>query len=329
MARTVDSSFVEYMNSVVNINPAERKRAIKSRDNLLDNIAGFSGDLDFFNLYEEKTIQFGSFARKTKTRPLDDIDMMICLSADGNRTYTEDYEKYVIWSNEVDEENDLVAEGTKRLNSTKVMNRLISKLSKLEDYEKAEIHKNKEAITLKMKSYTWNFDIVPCFFAADDFYLIPDGKGNWKRTDPRIDNARTRIINNKHDGMVLPLIRLIKKWNNRNVTIRIPSYLLETMILNRYEELDAVDDWYIDVQFMFTMGYIAEKIRGRVNDPKGIQGDLNPFKYEERYSISRTIFSVYEKAHEAIFLETHGNNQSDAIKKWVEVFGSDFPAFGD
>ena len=329
MARTVDSAFEEYMNSAVNLNPEERKRAIKSRDNLLDNITGFSGDLDFFNLYEEKTIQFGSFARKTKTRPLDDIDLMICLSADGNRTYTEDFEKYVIWSNEVDELNNLVTEGTKKLNSTKVMNRLISKLSKLGDYEKAEIHKNKEAITLKLKSYEWNFDIVPCFFTADNFYLIPDGKGEWKKTDPRIDNERTSIINMKHDGMVLPLVRLIKKWNNRKVTLRIPSYLLETMVINRYEELDPVDNWYIDDQFVLTMRYIAEKICGRVNDPKGIQGDLNSFDYVERYSISKTILSVCEKAQEAIALETRGNNHRGAINKWMEVFGLDFPEFCD
>lgn len=59
--------------------------------------------------------------------------------------------------------------------------RFISKLADLNDYSKAEMHKNQEAATLKMKSYTWNFDIVPCFYAKENFYLIPDGSGNWKK----------------------------------------------------------------------------------------------------------------------------------------------------
>ena len=28
---------------------------------------------------------------------------------------------------------------------------------------KIEMHKNQEALTLQLKSYPWNFDIIPCF----------------------------------------------------------------------------------------------------------------------------------------------------------------------
>lgn len=70
------------------------------------------------------------------------------------------------WRDDSDRKNRLLTEGTSYLNSTKVINRLVSKLSDLNDYDKAELHKNHEAATLKMKSYTWNFDIVPCFYTT-------------------------------------------------------------------------------------------------------------------------------------------------------------------
>lgn len=81
-------------------------------------------------------------------------------------------------ANQTDKNNRLNTNGTDNLNSTKVINRFISKLSDLNDYRKAEMHKNHEAVTLKLKSYDWNFDIVPCFYCKGDFYLIPDGNGN-------------------------------------------------------------------------------------------------------------------------------------------------------
>ena len=56
-----------------------------------------------------------------------------------------------------------------------------------------------------------------------------------KKSDPRIDNERTIRINQDHDGNILNIIRLIKYWNSQNHTIRIPSYMLECMVLSVYE----------------------------------------------------------------------------------------------
>ena len=139
--------------------------------------------------YKDKILRFGSFERHTKIRPIDDIDLMLCLSGEGTRTYMQSGDVFYINGSDSDSENGLMTDNTNYLNSTKVINRFITKLSDLQDYSKAEMHKNHEAATLQLKSYTWNFDIVPCFYTDTDFYLIPDGSGNWKKTDPRIDNA--------------------------------------------------------------------------------------------------------------------------------------------
>ena len=329
MATTVDSAFSEFMRDKVNLEMSKTSTARTSRDNLINNINGFSGDDDFFNIYVDRNLKFGSFARRTKIREIDDIDLMICISADGSRTYSEDIDCIHITGDDNDRKNRLLTEGTSYLNSTKVINRFVSKLSDLSDYDKAELHKNHEATTLKMKSYTWNFDIVPCFYTTGEFYLIPDGKGNWKRTDPRIDNARTTLINQKHNGNLLNLIRLVKYWNNRRVTIKMNSYLLECMILNKYETMETPENWWIDFQFRDTLEYLATAILDRVDDPKGMQGDLNIFSWEDRCKISEALSTAHEKAVEAVCLEIIIKDQKEAIAKWQEILGPAFPDYTD
>lgn len=326
MANTVNNVFAEFMKNIVNLDPNVTSTARKSRDNLIGNINGFSGSDDFFSVYQDKNLKFGSFARRTKIRELDDIDLMICLSAEGTRTYTETADCIYINGNDSDKGNGLLFCGTNYLNSTKVINRFISKLADLNDYSKAEMHKNQEAATLKMKSYTWNFDIVPCFYAKENFYLIPDGSGNWKKTDPRIDNDRTTELNQKHNGNLLNLIRLVKYWNKRKVAITINSYLLECMILNIYDNIDTQEHWWIDIEFKNTLFELSKAIKKDVEDPKGIQGNINNFNSSDREKISDALYDAYKKAIEARNYE-RDEKQKEAINKWREVLGSDFPKY--
>ena len=328
MATTVNNAFAEFMKDTVNIDSTQTKTACASRDNLLANIKSFSGDSDFFSINGSRCLRFGSFERHTKLRPLDDIDLMICISGTDDRKYSYAGNGfYYMGANDTDIKNGLNTVYTNHLNSTKVINRFISKLSELSDYSKAEMHKNHEAATLKLKSYDWNFDIVPCFYCTGDFYLIPDGNGNWKKTDPRIDNARTSEINQSQNGQLLELIRLVKYWNNRRITYTISSYMLECMILNRYENMITSDKWWIDVEFRNTLQYLSMAIYNSVNDPKGIQGDLNSFSYSEKSKISEALSNAHSKAAEAVNLEVNVKDQKAAVKKWKEVLGPWFPDY--
>lgn len=327
MATTVNNAFGEFMRDIVNLDPDVSSTARSSRDNLIDNINSFSGDDDFFVVYKEKNLKYGSFARHTKIRPLDDIDLMICFSAEGVRYYSETSSCVYIIGSDNDSANGLLTENTKYLNSTKVINRLISKLSNLNDYSKAEMHKNQEAATLQLKSYSWNFDILPCFYMDKDLYLIPDGNGNWKKTDPRIDNERTSNINQKHKGKILDVIRLMKYWNNRKVTLRIRSYLLECMILSYYENREEKENYWLDLEFRDLLYFLSSKIKGSVPDPKGLQGDLNTLSIFDRVKISEALSEAYGKAQEASSLEITNNDQRASINKWREVLGTSFPQY--
>ena len=50
MASTVNTAFEEFLKDTVRLDSDQTATARKSRDNLVDNLNGFSGDSDFFRL---------------------------------------------------------------------------------------------------------------------------------------------------------------------------------------------------------------------------------------------------------------------------------------
>lgn len=332
MAKTVISAFEEFMKDFVNLDPDIVSEARKSRDNLLDNIEEFKYKEDFFNLCNEFNFHFGSFARKTKCRELNDIDLMIGISADG-ATYNpsdfwNDMKIKASYYNNAQKEcmND---DGT--LNSTKVTNKFKKQLENVREYSRSEIKKNGQAVVLNLISKEWSFDIVPCFHTVPEqngrsYWLIPNGEGNWIKTDPQKDKDCITNANKNKNGLLLELIRLFKKWNKVKNAITIPSYLLETIIVN-YANSKSELDRYIDYRFKDALKYISDNIMNEVQDMKEIQGDINYLSLENRIAIRDKAITDYNKACEAIEAENEGN-QEKAIKIWGEIFGKDFPIYG-
>src|SRR6185437_484036 len=88
MAATVNEAFNEFMTNVVNLDPNQTLTARASRDWLTAQLHSLHETYpDFPRPYQERDVYFGSFHRRTKIRPLDDIDLVTCLRAEGS-TYT-------------------------------------------------------------------------------------------------------------------------------------------------------------------------------------------------------------------------------------------------
>ncbi|MBB1268480.1 nucleotidyltransferase [Shewanella sp. SR44-3] len=329
MSKTVNAAFTTFMINAVNLDGTRTNTARASRNFLKGNVIGLT---DFFPLYSDKNIDFGSFARRTKIKPLDDIDMIITLSANGC-TWEESFDGTVYLNTPSDspEYKDYRHDGTYRLNSRKVINRFVSKLSSLNHYERADLHRNQNAATLKLTSYDWNFDIVPAFFTTEDsagktYYIIPDGKGNWMKTDPRLDRQRVTDINQLCNGHVLNAIRAIKYWQRRSTMPSMSSYLLESMVLNHFEAKGEATE-FIDINVINILGYIKNNIWSSVDDPKGIQGNLNTLTYDDKLKISQKAETDFNTALAAREFEKAGDHET-AISEWRKVFGTEFPQYG-
>jgi len=333
MAKSIITAFNEFLRDKVNLDTEQTKTAKASKDWLIGQISNIAGaNLDFPKIESLFTLHYGSFARRTKTKPLDDIDIMIGL--DGNNcTYSlySTTHATIQVNNTTSNLTVLCNAGTNTLNSIKVINRFILHLKEVHQYRNAELKRNNVAAVLNLTSYDWVFDIVPCFRTVDDalgrnFYFIPDGDGNWQMTDPRIDQNRVTAINQKHNGKVLNVVRIIKFWNKQKTIITIPSYLLENIILNYYDTNYFISD-YVDIEVPKILEHLTVVINLPFYDPKGMQGDINTLTIEERAKVSNIASEHAKKANTARTYETAGNQHMSTLY-WYDVFGDDFPRWG-
>ncbi|EEC0943213.1 TPA: nucleotidyltransferase [Salmonella enterica] len=332
MALTVTAAFNEFQRNIVNLDNVQTDRAKASRNWLLDRMNSFTSNDNYFPIiYPDIHTGFGSFARHTKIRPLDDIDLMFGLDGD-DCVYIENLDKITITTREGTHRLKYYKhDGTDLINSRKIINCIISKLNEIPQYDKADIKRNQEAATLKLKSYEWNFDIVPAFITTPDFlgktyYLIPDGNGHWKKTDPRIDKQKVTDLNVKLSGNMLNVIRVIKYWQKRPTMPSMSSYLLETMLLNYFNSRTECYKW-VDFEIVNVLGYLASAVFYPVYDHKGIQGDINNLSDDDKLKISTRCYLDKNRAEDGRLYETQ-NNYRASINKWREVFGDNFPSYG-
>lgn len=342
MATTVIQAFDNFMKETVNLDQSKVSTARNSRNWLLERIAAFpEDDTTFPILHDEYNLNYGSFERKTKTKPLDDIDMMIGIKGDGC-TYTEtnvnDVKIYFPdnYSGRLSNFRHTSYGKENTLSSTRIVNKFVKNLGEIENYSKAEIKRTGEAATLKLISYEWNFDLLPCFMTKAEsdgrsYYLIPNGNGDWKKTDPRKDRERLSSINQSCNGYVLNVIRALKYWNQCPYKIRMPSYLLETMISDYYQnEIDCLKSdqvlRFVNMEVIKVLEYLKKNIYSIVQDPKNITYDINDLSFEDKESMCARLSTTLEKARLARDYESD-EKQKEAIKKWREIFGDSFPDY--
>ncbi|KFC88763.1 MULTISPECIES: hypothetical protein [Hafnia] len=330
MPYQVSTAFNSLMNNFVNLDADETRSGRRSRDWLVDEqLTSFPDKDDKFPLLSSTPkMWFGSFSRRTKIRELDDIDMMIVMHAEGS-TYTQIGNTFFISPGANSRFQNYLNDTNEWVNSRRIVNKFVSCLKSVPQYAAADSKRQGEAATLNLKSYTWNFDIVPAFITKSDsygnsFYLIPDGNGNWKQTDPRIDKDRATAVNQKHSGKVLNVIRLVKYWKRKRGVPAIGSYLLETIMLNHYDALakDSMSE-YLDVEFSDALQALASAIVGYVGDQKNFQGDINNLSSEEQEKVREMALEDANNAKEALSIEFDDPEKSGKI--WQKVLGKDFP----
>ncbi len=170
MATTVIAAFNEFMKDTVNLEKADTDDARASRDWLIGKINDFENDEVFPVSYPGIHIAFGSFARRTKIRPLDDIDLMFGLTGQG-ATYTILSDRVTVTSSgEGSRLHRYRHSGADTVCSVRILNAFKSRLQDVAQYAQADIRRNQEAVTLKLVSKDWNFDIVPCFITSEDAF---------------------------------------------------------------------------------------------------------------------------------------------------------------
>jgi hypothetical protein len=225
MPYTLGGAILKYREDTVDLDPDQTKRARLSRDFLFTQIKALDSGNEYIfpKLYKDPK-PYGSFARSTKIRPLDDIDFLVPLDGTGTTAtgpHNDDFSYFLRIDDrfsplEPYHDDDDSINGTwwfGYVNSIKILNTIKSALTKVSYYAKADLKRNQEAVALSLKSHDWSFDIVPAVPIKGSegkilYYLIPDGRGNWMRTDPRRDAVRVKEVTEKHAVDIRVLLQL-------------------------------------------------------------------------------------------------------------------------
>lgn len=330
MPKTVKAAFDIFRADVVDLDPDQTKVARKSRDHLLVQLCELSASESSFPKFTGGRELFGSFARNTKIRPLDDIDLMPILDATGLS---------LVWNGtaariQVAQETAALApwaDDAGYVNSRRVLNAIKSGLATLSTYSNADLHRNLQAVTLKLSSYTWNFDLVPSIGVHNatgdtDYFLIPDGQGEWMQSDPRNAQELVTQVNQAHAGQFVPAMRLLKFWKLKRGFGSIGSFAFETFAASVFQDMGQHPSIHL------AFGCFFDKAPNHVftswSDPAGFSGDLaSGVSVETKNLLHEKLKDASMVANSAYRDESDGNHDA-AIAKWRAHLGEDFPTYG-
>lgn len=331
MPRTVQAAFDLFRANTVDLDPAQTQAARKSRDHLLAQMDGLSSSDSAFPKFTGDRELFGSFARNTKIRPLDDIDIMPVLDAFG-LTLSWAGAKARLQVSKPSAPLAPWADDSGYVNSRRLLNAVKSGLSRLATYNNAELHRNQQAVTLKLSSYPWNFDLVPSLRVSNsgpentDYFLIPDGQSDWMQSDPRKAHEAATSLNQAHDGQFIPSVRLLKFWKNKKGFGGLSSFAFETFVANVFRGMSLHPNIHLAFGCFFDKApnYVFE----RWDDPARFSGDLGAEVPFETKTILQAQLLEAARVANAAYRDELANNHAASIAKWRAHLGDDFPNYG-
>jgi hypothetical protein len=241
----------------------------------------------------------GSYARDTVIRWRRDIDVMVALA----------YNPY--WARYGDDSAAMLGWLRDRLNA---------------EYGDTTVSTKQVAIRMALGDGL-QVDLVPTFERKGEGFLMPDGKGRWKATNPPYHSALMSTNNIRLNLKLKPLVRLMKAWNEANGR-HLRSFHLEMMVDEMWHGEAAVVDHPHAVVDALRKGITW--LRYPMLDPWLDAGSVTLDAYlsdEERARVIRMFEADRKRADEALAYAAAGRF-ADAFGRWSTVFIGRFPAYG-
>jgi hypothetical protein len=279
----------------------------------------------------------GSFARHTKVRPLDDID--IYLPLDGANLFYYMHGAvlpYTVLSDGL---------GWNPLLTPRWANGLWVSSSKLLDgsatvlrrrFPQTKIRPSGQSIAVQMTqgsttaSDGLGYDIVPCFSLKAqqqndrDFYLIPDGIGGWIHTNPKTDAAIADVLQQNHDKISRKVVKLVKYWNTEQLNGKLRSYFVELAVAKAFWDKAVKSERVSKLSYGVALGFWA--VQQAVT-----KGELTPWLSTAPHVQPGTLLAgdpiLLNAATDsacAAWEDEKAGRMASAVTKWKRVFGNKF-----
>ncbi len=279
-------------------------------------------------LNRDRHLIISSFGRGTHINPLKHVRLLICLNGDNSRVIAKgEGNSYVIRVNEGAERFGDMINADRELDTQAIARNFAREFEGLPDAKNVSISPEGGA-TYRRRGCLWVFNVIPSFFiqhpqTGSTFYLIPDQQGNWKPIYPHEETDKIQAINHLHNGFMYDLIHIMKYWNREHDIPKIPSHLLEAMIVNYCEAKPEKLREFADLDISGLLKSIRENLQKPFMDPIGGRGDLNTLSEKARQAICDQAFKDQLKADAARQFELN-RNYKRSIDKWAEVVGHEF-----
>ena len=170
------------------------------------------------------------------------------------------------------------------------------------------------------------FHVVPSFDRDTKGYIVADAKKHqWLKTNPRIHYYALDDDNHKHKGMLLPVIRIIKYWNECNGSL-FNNYYLE-LLLKETLTNKKVDSHVHAIKSFFkrAIGLVVFTIDDPADFGKQMDGlkDIN-----KMLAALQCFIDSQEHISKAEKYENQGNLMM-AYKEFGKIFGGYYPGYVD
>lgn len=293
---TPDTAF-DTFQATVNAAPAQLTEARRRRDVVLTSMAA-QPDTDTDDCFVS-----GSLARGTQRGLIHDVDIVVVYKAD----------EHPGWGDPGDSAEEALehargqvkaALGTDGDDATEIRRTLLRN------------HSVKCFLDDPNDPKAFTVDIVPALRLDNGRLHVPEKLSSaWIESDPEhlIDEVARR---HAEWNEFVPLVRLLKHWNAQSDS-QMKNLAIEVLALKHLPEAPTRQD---AIQKFFTAA--AANIMYGIEDPAGvcgvIQPDLDLAATKDVLDAAATI------AWDAYILGVDGNDD-DAVCKWRELFGPDFP----
>lgn len=251
----------------------------------------------------DRDILTGSYARQTKTKPLKDVDIF-CILGEKEKKFRKDHPSKLLEAFQ----KVLAREyGSERVNLQRRSIQVDFGVTSVDDDSGEQV---------------MSFDVVPAF-GVKHYYEIPDTKlSSWVRTDPEVHKELAAKSNKEFSGQWVPIVKMIKKWNQTNEKPVKPSFLLEVMALKVFVPPFSGGYPYELKSFFATA---AERIGYVWEDPAGLGPPVSDQMDSSKVEKAREAFVKAEEIVSRALRLARDARNGDALQEWRKLFGPLFP----
>jgi len=191
-------------------------------------------------------------------------------------------------------------------------------------YSNASIETDGRSIAIPYAEFS--FRVIPSFARENKGYIVADSKNQqWVKTNPNIHYYDLDDQNHKHKGLLLPVVRIIKYWNECNGSL-FNNYYLELLLKKTLNEIK------VNTRVQVIKYFFRQAIRMLVftiDDPADYGKQMEGLKDIDNMLEAMQNF-VDSHAHivDAEQFEEEGNLMQ-AYKAFGKIFGGYYPSYVD